>query len=568
MNTTTQSLKLQLQLFLFACLLAFALPIHAATEDKAAMVLFSHGNVVLTNHAGSYPLEKGNELDAGDTVITGNDGRVQLRFTDGGLVSLMPNSRFAVEEYSQPSANSEGSVSVNLLKGGLRALSGSIGKKDQDSYKLKTDVATLGIRGTQFVVVMDGAAMRVHVGQGSVALVNDFGELLVPAGRHAEVFPGQAPMISATAPVFVSAVKPSTPNSEEEQSANNQDPALASTPTEVVRTFEPGMAQGTEEGTLVVTDENGNKRTVKISELDEHIDYPPVDNTPPVIDGGQIDNPPVDIPPVDIPPVDIPPVNEPMPNDPSGTYDGGFATARITQSVLGDPYNPTQHVVTDPTVFTYSVEQLENTAYAQNPEGLVEQYILDRRNPTDRGLSWAESPVIQTIHPSDPLDQQVYEAHIWGASLANIPMTGTLNYHLSSDLNQNTHATPVRTIYDNNPTPAGENFLSRFDLEIELGQQTIFRAEVETNPGWMFYLTEAHSGNLDYNSGRFEFEILEPSGLSCQNCSFKAAGFLSGDQTQGQGQAGVVYHFSDMDGVAHTGGAVLDQTSYTQVTPP
>src|SRR5690554_7620141 len=161
-----------LQACLVMGLLSLMLPAQAATE--AALVLFSHGNVVLTNNSGSYPLEKGASVASGDTVITGEDGRIQMRFSDGGLVSLMPNSRFAVEEYSQPSANSEGSVSVNLLKGGLRALSGSIGKKDKDSYKLKTDVATLGIRGTQFVVVMDGDAMRVHVGQGSVSLFNEF----------------------------------------------------------------------------------------------------------------------------------------------------------------------------------------------------------------------------------------------------------------------------------------------------------------------------------------------------------------------------------------------------------
>src|SRR5690554_5167391 len=136
-----------LQALLLTCLLALVLPAQAATE--AAQVLFSHGNVVLTNDTGSYPLEKGAAVSADDTVITGEDGRIQMRFSDDGLVSLMPNSRFAVEEYNQPTASSEGSASVNLLKGGMRALSGSIGKKDQDSYKLKTDVATLGIRSEE-----------------------------------------------------------------------------------------------------------------------------------------------------------------------------------------------------------------------------------------------------------------------------------------------------------------------------------------------------------------------------------------------------------------------------------
>src|SRR5690554_1184294 len=95
-----------LQACLVMGLLSLMLPAQAATE--AALVLFSHGNVVLTNNSGSYPLEKGASVASGDTVITGEDGRIQMRFSDGGLVSLMPNSRFAVEEYEQPSATNEG----------------------------------------------------------------------------------------------------------------------------------------------------------------------------------------------------------------------------------------------------------------------------------------------------------------------------------------------------------------------------------------------------------------------------------------------------------------------------
>src|SRR5690554_2288194 len=277
-----------LQACLVMGLLSLMLPAQAATE--AALVLFSHGNVVLTNNSGSYPLEKGAAVSAGDTVITGDDGRVQLRFTDGGLVSLMPNSRFAVEEYSQPTEDAEGSVSVNLIKGGLRALSGSIGKKDKDSYKLKTDVATLGIRGTQFVVVMDGAAMRVHVGQGSVSLFNDFGELLVPAGMHAEVFPGQAPVISTTAPVFMSANKPILQDSEEQQREANQSPATTNQTfaTDVMRTLDPFIISSEKNG-----DGNGGS-------------------------GGQ--------------------QNPSIPN--TETYDGGFAFAVVGQTDTNDPGNP------------------------------------------------------------------------------------------------------------------------------------------------------------------------------------------------------------------------------------
>src|SRR5690606_13233770 len=113
-----------------------------------ATVLFSHGTVNASNADGSRALQKGDSISAGDTINTGADGRIQMRFTDGGLVSLRPDSSFAVDKYNQPTADNEGSLAFNLIKGGLRTLSGTIGHKDHDNYQLKTSVATLGIRGT------------------------------------------------------------------------------------------------------------------------------------------------------------------------------------------------------------------------------------------------------------------------------------------------------------------------------------------------------------------------------------------------------------------------------------
>lgn len=184
-------------------LLLLCLPLHAVA-DMAATVLFSQGTVTVSNAQVAHDLKKGDTIAAGDTVDTGNDGRVQLRFTDGGLVALKPNTRFAVDQYNQPSAKSEGSLSFNLVKGGLRTLSGTIGKKDNANYQLKTSVATLGIRGTQFIVSMDDGVMRVHVGQGAVNLSNGLGEQQVGAGQNGVVTEGSAPSLTDDAPSFAS----------------------------------------------------------------------------------------------------------------------------------------------------------------------------------------------------------------------------------------------------------------------------------------------------------------------------------------------------------------------------
>jgi hypothetical protein len=106
-----------------------------ASADAAATVLFSQGSVTAVSQNSSRALHKGDSIVAGDTINTGGDGRIQMRFSDGGLVSLRPNSSFAVDKYNQPTAGSEGSLAFNLIKGGLRTLSGTIGHEDHANYQ-------------------------------------------------------------------------------------------------------------------------------------------------------------------------------------------------------------------------------------------------------------------------------------------------------------------------------------------------------------------------------------------------------------------------------------------------
>lgn len=537
MISSSTRLNVKFQFFLLLTLLfVFITPAQADTEnDAAAQVLFSHGNVVLTNAASSYSLEKGGFVSAGDTVITGDDGRVQLRFTDGGLVSLMPNSRFAVEEYSQPTEDAEGSVSVNLIKGGLRALSGSIGKKDHDNYKLKTDVATLGIRGTQFVVVMDGAAMRVHVGQGRVALFNTFGQLLVPTGRYAEVFPGKAPSLSKVPAVFVSSTQPNSQSEEEQseeeqgegnqsqekqnegnqsqdkQSEANQDPAAASTATEVARTLEPGVSQGEEAGKIRIEDEDGNTQT--------H-DIPKNTNKP--------DN---QTPPVDTNPIDP----NPAVPDP-GVPDPGVPDPVVTNLVSPNEYPDVKGFV-----------ELKSSLNLNEPgPGIASRIVGQNEGPiptTDSDmfrtgdLYWREGSSVSANNPNET----IYTATIWGPSSSNLPATGTLNYSLAD-------ASIVRSNKD-------DKVLTEFKLQIKLtGAQwtTSLKADLEFSDGLKIGHNALEDASFNADTGRFNinhnYKHNTPLVLMysrdngeaevCTDCIFGLQGFLSGEQGK---QAGVAY---------------------------
>lgn len=174
--------------------------------EVAASVHFVGGLVTATASGQSErELAKGGEIYDSDEVNTAYNGRVQMRFTDGGLVSLMPNTTFTVEEYRLGAGNGEdGALIFGLLRGGLRTVTGAIGKTKHDNYQLKTPVGTLGIRGTEFIVVIGPpGTLRVHVGRGKVVITNSYGSLEVPEGHNAVVTLGSAPMLSEEGPVFL-----------------------------------------------------------------------------------------------------------------------------------------------------------------------------------------------------------------------------------------------------------------------------------------------------------------------------------------------------------------------------
>ncbi|MDX1434446.1 MAG: FecR domain-containing protein, partial [Gammaproteobacteria bacterium] len=55
----------------------------------------------------------------------------------------------------------------SLLKGGLRTITGAIGKLNRKAYQIRTPVATIGIRGTEYLAAL-GDSLTVHVGAGEI----------------------------------------------------------------------------------------------------------------------------------------------------------------------------------------------------------------------------------------------------------------------------------------------------------------------------------------------------------------------------------------------------------------
>ena len=86
-----------------------------------------------------------------DVLRTGAASNLQVRFEDDSYVSLREASELRVDQFKFSGGKGEGESAVfSLLKGGLRAVTGLIGRQNHDDYKMNTPTATIGIRGTDY----------------------------------------------------------------------------------------------------------------------------------------------------------------------------------------------------------------------------------------------------------------------------------------------------------------------------------------------------------------------------------------------------------------------------------
>ena len=168
----------------------------AATPEKAGMVILSLGK----NHAQQpgavlRPLKRQSDIYNMDTVTTAEKGRLQLRFTDGSRLALGENSQFMIEGYQYSKDKPQNGKSVyKLLEGSLRTITGAISKATPENYQLQTPIATIGVRGTDYIVALcnQNCEAKDQVEQGLYGYVIE-GEILITdkSGQESAVIAGR-----------------------------------------------------------------------------------------------------------------------------------------------------------------------------------------------------------------------------------------------------------------------------------------------------------------------------------------------------------------------------------------
>lgn len=139
----------------------------AGPEPTAARIAFSRGRLSVRRPDGSQqPVDTGAGIEPGDRVVAGDRGVAVLVFRDNSRVTVQPDSELVVRRYEYDKQEPEqGESLLELVRGGLRAVSGLLGKVAPDRVKVDTPVATVGIRGTGFDLLCKGRCEQPIVSQ-------------------------------------------------------------------------------------------------------------------------------------------------------------------------------------------------------------------------------------------------------------------------------------------------------------------------------------------------------------------------------------------------------------------
>jgi hypothetical protein len=170
----------------------------AQSREPAGHILWAFGQVERVGADGAAGrLAQGDPVFEGDLIRTAPGSSAQLVMRDEALIALRAESSFRLAQYSyQGVEDGTERALVELLKGGVRSITGAIGRTNKGNYQLRNEGHVIGIRGTdhETYAIEGGTYNRVTVG----------GTYLQSAGGRVDLAPGEvgfASMLPGSVPL-------------------------------------------------------------------------------------------------------------------------------------------------------------------------------------------------------------------------------------------------------------------------------------------------------------------------------------------------------------------------------
>jgi hypothetical protein len=124
-------------------------------DDSIGAIKKLNGAATVVREKAEHKVNIGAPVFMKDVLKTDNTGSLGITFKDNTMISVGPNTVYTIDEYVyQPNEQKLAFVS-KVSKGTLHFVSGNLTKLAPDAVKVKTPEATMGIRGTRFLIKVE-----------------------------------------------------------------------------------------------------------------------------------------------------------------------------------------------------------------------------------------------------------------------------------------------------------------------------------------------------------------------------------------------------------------------------
>ena len=113
-----------------------------------------NGEILRENQSDKLLAELALDIFSNDDIRTGN-GRIAIQFIDDSVIRLTEHSKVIIDEYIFDPNPEKSTLSLNFVKGTGRFVTGKLKRIKKENIKIRTNSATIGIRGTDFTVSVD-----------------------------------------------------------------------------------------------------------------------------------------------------------------------------------------------------------------------------------------------------------------------------------------------------------------------------------------------------------------------------------------------------------------------------
>lgn len=135
--------------------IALMVTFSAFADETIGNIKKMSGSVTVLRGEKNISAEPGVKLMQGDIVRTGADSSAGIIFKDSTIFSMGADSEIMINQYTFSPKDEKYAFNMHMKKGTAVYESGRMGKLAPEAVKIHTPKATIGVRGTKFLVEVE-----------------------------------------------------------------------------------------------------------------------------------------------------------------------------------------------------------------------------------------------------------------------------------------------------------------------------------------------------------------------------------------------------------------------------